>query len=71
MGLCVDSHPKLLLVDSKMSLQLCTLREDVAQIMMTSKTAFFSGRVKVFQKCTAGVASSKGRQNLESVRLTV
>ena len=33
--------------------------------------ALFRGRLRAFGKCTNGVASSKGRQNLDSVRLTL
>ena len=36
-----------------------------------AKPAVFRGRLMAFQKCTSGVAASKGRQNLESVQLTV
>ena len=40
-------------------------------LMLYRKTRVFRGRLKAFGKCTDGGAWSKGRQNLESVRLTV
>ena len=36
-----------------------------------ARPALSCGRLTAFKKCTSGVACSKGRQNLESVRLTV
>ena len=36
-----------------------------------ARPALIRGRLMAFKKCTAGVAWSKGRQNLESVRFTV
>ena len=38
---------------------------------MTSRTRVIPRTLRAFGKCTDGVASSKGRQNLDSVRLTV
>ena len=43
----------------------------VVQRKKVAGPALFRGRLKAFGKCTNWVASSKGRQNLESVRLTV
>ena len=40
-------------------------------LMLYRKTRVFRRRLKAFGKCTDGGAWSKGRQNLESVRLTV
>ena len=39
-------------------------------IYILAGPAVFRGRLRAFGKCTNGVALSKGRQNLASVRLT-
>ena len=36
-----------------------------------ARTALFRGRLRAFGKCTNGVAFSKGRPNLASVRITL
>ena len=38
---------------------------------ITAGPALFSGRFRAFAKCANGVALSKGKQNLSSVRLTL
>ena len=40
-------------------------------IYILAGPAVFRGRLRVFGKCTNGVAFSKGRPNLASVRLTL
>ena len=40
-------------------------------IYILAGPALFRGRLRAFEMCTNGVASSKGRQILDSVRLTV
>ena len=40
-------------------------------IYILAGPALFRGRLRVFRKCTDVVASSKGRLNLDSVRLIV
>ena len=41
------------------------------RLLSLAGPALFRGRLKAFGKGTDGGASSKGRQNLDSVRLTV
>ena len=38
-----------------------------ALLLLLAGPALFRGRLRVYGKCTNGVASSKGRLNLESV----
>ena len=43
----------------------------IIYIYILARPVELRGGLRAFQKCTAEVASSKGRQNLESLRLTV
>ena len=38
----------------------------ILYIYILAGPALFSGRLRAFEKCTNGVAKSKGRQNLDS-----
>ena len=40
-------------------------------VVVPAGPALFRGRLRAFGKCSNGVAFSKGRPNLASVRLTV
>ena len=48
-----------------------TRTHKVINIIVLAGPVLFRGRLRAFGKCTNGVAFSKGRPNLASVRLTL
>ena len=49
----------------------CVEKKNIDPSGSKTRVIIVRGRVRAFGKCTDGGASSKGRQNLESVRLNV
>ena len=49
----------------------CVEKKNIDPSGSKARVIIVRGRVRAFGKCTDGGASSKGRQNLESMQLTL